>query len=216
MASDYTELLKNLSTEGIDPEVLAKLKAMAGTSRDQLTGLMDYRSFILKAQETLADSGSAIAVSVSVDYLQELNLVSGWVVGDITLCSIANFLKEPPAEDSFSGKVSGSTFITLFRSDEIDEAKEWLKSIQQEIAKMQLPGLDILPEEHLTLSAGIYPFSVDNTPVDKALIEVKKRLKFAQSSGGNTISVITGDNIDVSDNEIDIVCLVKKSQSQND
>jgi len=209
MASDYTELLKNLSAENIDPAIIAKLTESSGMTRDHLSGLMDYRSFSIKAQESSDALESAMLIFVSIDYLQELNLVSGWVVGDIAVCSVANFIKEPPPEGSYSAKVSGGTFTTLYTHEDIDEAKAWIKSVQEEISKIELPGLDILPDEHLTISAGIFPFSTEETSIDSALIEVKKRLKFAQSSGGNTVSIMSGDSIDIENKELELECYVK-------
>lgn len=214
MAADYTELLKNLSTDSIDPDILARLNEVAGATRDQLTGLMDYRSFSIKTQESVSTLESAMLVSISIDYLQELNLVSGWVVGDIALCSIAHFLKEPLPEGSYSAKISGSTFITFFNERDSAGAKSWLKNMQQEIAKIELPGLDILPDEHLTISGGIFPFTTKKTSIDNALIEVKKRLKFAQSQGGSAVSLIAGDAIDVEDKGLDIVCSIKQTGSK--
>ena len=210
----YTELLKNLSTEGIPPEVLERLAQTAGKTRDQLTGLIDYRSFSLQLEEDLQSVDSGVLITLSIDYLQELNLVSGWVVGDIALCTVANLIKELPFPNSLSGKVSGGTFVTFLASSNLEQVKEWIKGIQTKLAEVELPGMDILPEEHLTISCGLYQIPADKKNADNALLETKKRLKFAQSEGGNRIATVADQNIDLEDQSVDIKCFAKRQGSR--
>lgn len=215
MSSEYTELLRNLGTDTIAPEVLAKLTQIGGTTYDQLTGLMDYRTFSIKAKTKLNELKSAVIVSISIDFLQEINFLSGWVVGDITLCSVANILKNPPGVGSFTAKVSGGTFVSLLNITEINEAKQWFQNIQTKVAKIELPGLDMLPDEHLTISGGMFKVNAEKDSIDSVLLEVKKRLQHAQNSGGNKISSTATDSIDLAKKKIIDNCVVKKQNSKD-
>jgi len=194
LAEDYISMLKklDLSKTKVDQKTVRKLKSIAWDTKDQLTGLLDYRSFSHRLQQLVDDARPCTLVGLGIDLLQELNLISGWVVGDIALCIIAGQLENLP-QGSFAGRLAGTSFICYIPNDHIPRIKKWLAEVIDAVAEAELPGLDMFPEKHLTLSIGIYSMKSFDSNAELAIMETQKRLVYAKQQGGNQIATIAAD-----------------------
>ena len=193
MSQDYTALLKKLGSSPINPELLSRLKNLGRDNKDQLTGLLDYRSFTFRLQEMLGAHSPNSLIAVSVDHVQELNLISGWVIGDIALCSFASFLEKPLTPNYLAGRTSGTTFMVFFDTTNANELRQCLASAATHISGLTLPGAEMLPQEKLTISAGVFTNTGNEVNAEICMLEAKKRLDYARSQGGGGVSFLAAN-----------------------
>lgn len=214
MSDDYASLIKRLGTSSVDPDLLAKLNELGKDHKDPLTGLLDYRSFSGRLADALEASSAGALCAIEIDHLQELNLISGWVVGDIAICGLASQMEKTPFPEPLLGRVSGSTFMMFCRERGRGSLRSWHDQVSKSLGQLDIPGVDMFPDGRLTTSAGI--FLSDKTPItpEAAMIEAKKRLRFAQKQGGAQLSFLGDANaIDVDESQANITLQVKSSQT---
>lgn len=191
--NDYATMLRELGSASLSPEHLERLSLFGKTSRDPLTGLRDYRSFPADLQARLLRPGPWILTAISIDNLRELNLVSGWVVGDIAICGVAALLESlPNSADDFAGRVSGATFMVLLNQSKLNAVRSWHETFRARVAEMKLPGLELFPHGRLTVSVG-FLFAPPIPPsAEVCMADVRRRMAGARSRGGDCASFIDG------------------------
>jgi GGDEF domain-containing protein len=193
MGMAYTDLLKNLQSLKIDDDILEKVSLMAQGSKDPLTGFLDYRSFSFKCQEFLKNKKPYSLFSLSIDHLQELNMISSWVVGDLAICSMGEQINNTLEDGEFLGRISGDTFMALFCHEDQERIHLFFDNLQEFAKNLRLPGVDLFPEGHLTLSSAVVlgnEFEEEAFAVDMLLSESNKRLGTVRANGGNGITFL--------------------------
>ncbi len=214
MANEYNQLLERLGNTTLAPELLERLDRIGRTSTDPLTGLLDCRSFSYQLQQALPKHEGYSVIAAGIDHIQEINLISSWVVGDLAICSYGSFIEQNPPPDSFTGRTSGCTFMTFIPSRDRDTIRAWLKAANKFVRELDLPGIDMLPDGHLTLSAGIYLNPSKPVAPDFCMIEARKRLDYARDQGGNQASLLAGDGVSVDHKEAESLSLQVSSNGE--
>lgn len=214
MSQDYAILLQKLGSSPVNAELLSRLNNLGHDNKDQLTGLLDHRSFTYHLNESLASCASNSVVAVSVDHIQELNLISGWVIGDIALCSFASFLEKPFSQRYFVGRISGTTFMAFFDTMEGRSLRNWLQDAASHLAGLKLPGVEMLPHEKPTFSAGVFINSGGDKNAEICMLEAKKRLDYARGQGGGGISFLAADQAVLDASTLSLAVKIRKTENE--
>jgi diguanylate cyclase (GGDEF)-like protein len=196
MAMDYQELLKRLGDSGVAPEILERIRNPGHDVCDSLTGLFDRRTFMRHLAKRLEPSGTPFSlIAVSIDFLNELNLIGGWIIGDFALCGMAAILEAESTPDDLIGRMSGDLFVMLIREHRLPQVRAKMRRIADAVAALDIPGADALPSGHLTLSTGVFCHRVGKVTPEQSIDETRRRLDAARRQGGNRIAVIPENHV---------------------
>ena len=199
MKAAYTEMLQKLSEEPMDDNMMEVLNTLGKDDRDSLTGFYDFRSF---SNHLKTSAGDGVLAGFSIDFLEELNILSSWVMGDLAICGLAKALEENLEGTAITGRISGSTIIVYRPLTDKNSIMTWIKGAMDKVGDIKLPGIEIFPEEKLTLSVGfLVAGNLKAKPSDGLIQEIKKRIYHSRAAGGNTVSSISGKT-DVSTEKI--------------
>ena len=94
--------------------VVALETKFTGSHRDQLTGLLDRRTFLVRAAETLTQPGEYELVCADVDRLRRLNEALGHERADLVLSALGSRLNAAFPHDSAAARVGELVARTRF------------------------------------------------------------------------------------------------------
>ena len=189
MSENYHDLLRSIKGSNLSPEVLDKLNALSLDHRDILTGMFDYRSFCHHAGKKLKENENSILMAISIDYLYELNLLRGRVIGDIIICQCGSLIEHMLKPDLICGRPGGQVFMILIPGHDETLARRLFRGLRKTMMDLNVPGSELLPDKKITLSGGIYHTKKDDS-IETAMTEVENRLKYAKRCDGNRLALV--------------------------
>jgi GGDEF domain-containing protein len=129
-------------------------------------------------------------VAVSIDFLNELNLIGGWIIGDLALCGVAAVIETRSEPGALVGRVSGDAFMMLKREHRLPQVRADLRRIAEAVATLDVPGAESLPAGRLTLSIGMFCNTIEGVAPERAMDEARRRMDAACRQGGDRIAAI--------------------------
>ena len=128
--------------------------------KDSLTGLYNRRAFHVLVTKKVIQSQSPpkkiAAIMIDIDYFKSYNDVFGHLAGDICIKKIARQLLDsfPPAS-SIIARLGGEEFIVLLADEKLGDIRQYVKTLQQRIAALNIPAGDTQVAPYVTVSVGI-------------------------------------------------------------
>jgi diguanylate cyclase (GGDEF)-like protein len=170
-------------------EANQKLEYYATT--DELTGLMNRRSFFNRADQEAARASrygrNTIMVMLDVDYFKEVNDSYGHHVGDKLLTKVAKVMKSTIRAHDIIGRIGGEEFAIVMPETDLTEAKEICERIRFAVsqAKIAVDNTDVC----VSISIGISEIRQEEMSVGNAMIRSDQALYASKHKGRNLISV---------------------------
>ena len=150
--------------------VVALETKFAGADRDTLTGLLDRRTFLVRAAETLAVPGQYELVVADVDRLRRLNEALGHERADLVLSALGSRLLGAFAQDSSPARIGEDEFAILTRRGATGASELMREALEQ---PLRVAGFDIYP----TVSIGAV--AADGGPDAPDPAELLRRVELA-------------------------------------
>jgi c-di-GMP-specific phosphodiesterase len=127
--------------------VVAPETKFAASETDRLTGLLDRRSFIIRARERLQADGSHELVVADLDRLRRLNEALGHERADLVLAALGSRLAAAFPTDAVMARIGEDEFAVLAQAGSTPGAEVLRTALEQ---PLRIAGFDI----HPTLSIG--------------------------------------------------------------
>ncbi|MFT4254368.1 MAG: GGDEF domain-containing protein, partial [Caulobacter sp.] len=127
--------------------VIAPEVKFAASGKDDLTGLLDRRSFIARARERLTHTGVHELVVADLDRLRRLNEALGHERADLVLAALGSRLAAAFPEGSILGRIGEDEFAVLCEPAGYEPAEVLRAALEQ---PLRIAGFDI----HPTLTIG--------------------------------------------------------------
>ncbi|MDG2531451.1 putative bifunctional diguanylate cyclase/phosphodiesterase [Caulobacter endophyticus] len=127
--------------------VIAPEVKFAASGKDELTGLLDRRSFIARARERLTHDGVHELVVADLDRLRRLNEALGHERADLVLAALGSRLAAAFPEGSILGRIGEDEFAVLCEPKGYEPAELLRSALEQ---PLRIAGFDI----HPTLTIG--------------------------------------------------------------
>lgn len=160
---------------------------------DELTGLLNRKTFMQKFRESLAkakanphESPLSLAL-LDIDTFLEVNEQHGHTTGDKMLVAIARVIQERAGKDSLVGRYGGDEFVILFPGEEREQAFLKMEQIRQELSKEELISTDGREIKGVYISAGVASFPMDGRTENELFRKVDHALYRAKTSGRKQI-----------------------------
>lgn len=173
-----------LSKERADRELL-KL-----ASYDDLTGVLNRRSFNLQAERLLGNREGRIPVSfilLDIDYFKQINDGYGHEAGDRALENIAMIVKENLPPPNLFGRLGGDEFAILLPESGVEESNSIAEQVRHAV---ELSGARQGPQA-TTISMGIVTVPSDKKiPLKKMYTASDQALYRAKHLGRNCVARI--------------------------
>jgi c-di-GMP-specific phosphodiesterase len=128
--------------------VVAREMRFTASERDTLTGLLDRRSFIVRAREKLSQPGAFELVVADLNRLRRLNEALGHERADLVLAALGSRLAAAFPEEALMARIGEDEFGVLVAQDEDRAAADVLRAALEQ--PLRVAGFDI----HPTLSIG--------------------------------------------------------------
>ncbi len=121
--------------------VVAPETRFAASEIDQLTGLLDRRSFVARARERLATPMRQILVVADLDRLRRLNEALGHERADLVLAALGSRLAAAFGANALLARVGEDEFAVMVSGDP-DPVERLRRALEQ---PLRVAGFDILP-----------------------------------------------------------------------
>ena len=123
--------------------VVAQETRFAASHRDQLTGLLDRRTFLIRAGETLTQPGDYELVVADVDRLRRLNEALGHERADLVLAALGSRLNGAFAQETNPARVGEDEFAVIVPRGSGAAASERVREALEQ--PLRVAGFDIYP-----------------------------------------------------------------------
>ncbi len=158
--------------------VVAPETKFAASETDNLTGLLDRRSFVLRARERLTHPGGHDLVVADLDRLRRLNEALGHERADLVLAALGSRLAAAFPPDALMARIGEDEFAVLTRTSG-RPASEILRTALEQ--PLRIAGFDI----HPTLSVGaVQAKGGDEAPEAAELLRRAELAVESAKSGG--------------------------------
>src|SRR5277367_2969335 len=127
--------------------VVAREMRFSASERDPLTGLLDRRSFILRAREKLTSQGGFELVVADLNRLRRLNEALGHERADLVLAALGSRLAAAFPREALVARIGEDEFAVLVRRGPTDATETLRTALEQ---PLRVAGFDI----HPTLAIG--------------------------------------------------------------
>ena len=127
-------------------------------NHDDLTGLMNRRSFMRRAQHRLAhphDGGRAVLALADLDHFKRVNDTHGHAAGDVALRHVADQLAHSAPEGSLVARLGGEEFAILFTWTNVQDVPLVMKNVCDAVAASPCAPVESGPALHITVSIGV-------------------------------------------------------------
>lgn len=177
-----------------------RLRHLADT--DVLTGLLNRRGFIARAQPLIAKQMGASLIVIDVDHFKDVNDRFGHDTGDKVLARLGSVIttehKNSSLEDigkAFAGRIGGEEFAVLLESPVEDVAITFADQLRRKLAGMDWSDL-LEPGLGITISTGVVslPASVA-TSFERLFVAADHALYTAKHRGRNRVEIATIEDI---------------------
>ncbi len=159
---------------------------------DELTGILNRRSFIEQAIRTIKNlrrhPQNCLLAVIDLDKFKLINDLHGHLGGDRVLKVFVSFFAKSLRETDIFGRLGGDEFAILFGNCSLDEGSEIFSRILDKMKKISIHMPDAV---QLTISAslGLTLLSPEDLPFSRALARADKALYLAKKKGGACFAI---------------------------
>jgi c-di-GMP-specific phosphodiesterase len=122
--------------------IVALETKFAGADRDKVTGLLDRRTFLVRAAEALVQPGDYELVVGDLDRLRRLNEALGHERADLVLSALGSRLSAAFSEDCAPARIGEDEFAVLVRRGGTGGGERMREALEQ---PLRMAGFDIYP-----------------------------------------------------------------------
>lgn len=163
------------------------------SSVDYLTGILNRREFMARANQQLAASrrrGWSVALIVfDIDHFKSINDRFGHAVGDIALVQIAALAQQEFRTTDTLARYGGEEFVVLVTDCDVESARILADRLKESIAKAVFKTLDH-DSYSVTASFGLVAASArDVSDIDMLFQSADQALYIAKAQGRNRVCV---------------------------
>lgn len=163
------------------------------SSVDYLTGILNRREFMARANQQLAASrrrGWSVALIVfDIDHFKSINDRFGHAVGDIALVQIAALAQQEFRTTDTLARYGGEEFVVLVTDCDVESARILADRLKESIAKAVFKTLD-QDSYSVTASFGLVAASArDVSDIDMLFQSADQALYIAKAQGRNRVCV---------------------------
>ena len=166
-----------------------QIKALSYT--DEMTGLHNYRFFIMRLKEEIArakrnDSPLALLI-LDVDFFKNYNDALGHPAGDEILRQLSDILKAIVRDNDIVARYGGEEFAMILPSTDKKGAGILANRLRKKIEKYKFPHQEIQPNGTLTISIGIALYPENAIDRDDVVVAADRALYYAKERGRNRV-----------------------------
>lgn len=191
-------------TIGLGPEIVLRVELQdeashevlrelyQGATSDELTGILNRRSFLKRLQEEHAavkrHGWEACVALIDADHFKRVNDTHGHPAGDAVLVELARRLGAGVRQEDVVGRYGGEEFILLIRQSGLEGSVRMLERIRSEIAGRPVN----VPTPHgqlgitVTVSIGVAPLQAE-LEAARSIAEADQALYRAKEAGRNRV-----------------------------
>lgn len=168
----------------------AERRLMQMATTDPLTGLVNRRSLIAQADESIrqgdADAQSTALVLADIDHFKQVNDQYGHEAGDAILEQVASLLNRLARRGDIAARWGGEEFLIFLPATGLDSALALAERVRKAIAEQALyhAGTPI----PITMSLGVAELA-PGEPLGEAIARADRGLYASKTSGRNRVSV---------------------------
>jgi c-di-GMP-specific phosphodiesterase len=170
--------------------VVAPETKFAASETDRLTGLLDRRSFIVRARERLQTPGRHELVVADLDRLRRLNEALGHERADLVLAALGSRLAAAFPTDAVMARIGEDEFAVLTQAEGAPGADVLRAALEQ---PLRIAGFDI----HPTLSIGaVQAMGGEEAPEAAELLRRAEIAVESAKNGGRGVAAAYGRGLE--------------------
>ncbi len=160
------------------------------TTRDNLTGLLNYRAFLdrldVEINRASRAEQSLVIIVVDVDKFKRINDTFGHQIGNDALKKVADLISSSLRNIDIVARYGGEEFIIAVSNSDKNSAEQIVDRIVSKVAN----NIFIFNDQRvkITVSAGMAEFPSDSDQVQKLIEMADIAMYNAKKHGGNTLS----------------------------
>ena len=192
-------ILKFTFLDDIDEEFHRRITELI--THDDLTGLLNRKSFILEMQREMARSnryGHPFGLlMMDIDHFKRVNDTYGHLVGSQVLREVATVIRETLRDSDIAGRYGGEEYIALLPETDRLRAHEAAERIRQAIERTSFTA-SITASHHklsLTISIGVASYPGDAAQINDLIQRADEAMYEAKRRGRNLVQT-TGQSAD--------------------
>ena len=166
-------------------------KMYLNTTRDSLTGLLNYRAFLqrldIELNRATRNDNSLVIIIIDVDKFKRINDTFGHAAGNEVLKEIAGLIRSSVRSIDVVARYGGEEFIIVLTDSDLNRAEQIADRIVNKISD----HIFLFDEQRMriTISAGLAEYPKDSDQVQKLIEAADKAMYNAKKHGGNTFSI---------------------------
>ena len=166
-------------------------KMYLNTTRDSLTGLLNYRAFLqrldIELNRATRNDNSLVIIIIDVDKFKRINDTFGHAAGNEALKEIADLIRSSVRSIDVVARYGGEEFIIVLTDSDLNRAEQIADRIVNKISD----HIFLFDEQRMriTISAGLAEYPKDSDQVQKLIEAADKAMYNAKKHGGNTFSI---------------------------
>ncbi len=161
-------------------------------SRDSLTGLLKHslaKSEVAKEHSRCRRHGQhSVVAMLDLDHFKKVNDRHGHRMGDLVIKGLATLLRHRLRKTDIIGRYGGEEFIVTLPDCSIEDARQWMQNICDQMSKIVYSGSG--GKFHVTLSVGMASLS-DYENAEKAIEAADQALYGRKSAGRNGVTAVS-------------------------
>lgn len=166
-------------------------QAVVAATTDGMTGLLNHRTFKLRAAEALlrAERGQRVAclLLTDIDFFKKVNDTHGHATGDVVIKAVAEVLRNTLRKTDLGARYGGEEFGIFLEETEQKQAFALAERIRNTVAQLEFDGVN--GPFSVTLSLGIAEFPTHASELAD-LIEFADQALYGAKRGGRNQAVI--------------------------
>lgn len=161
----------------------------AEATRDELTGLLNWRSFKYTLQRQLRmfpDQPFALLL-LDLDHFKVYNDTCGHLAGDRLLVEVARLISGELPPGSLTFRYGGEEFAIIVPAADAGRGMQVAEGIRRRMEGAVFPGAERLPRGHLSVSIGVASFPLHARYPEQLIELADEALYDAKRSGRNRV-----------------------------
>lgn len=184
----FSAINKALTKFNLHREIkLAQDKMVKMSTRDEMTGLYNYRYFIENLQQELSASKrykyDLVVCMIDIDHFKKINDDFGHPAGDDVLVNFGRLLQENTRESDLPCRYGGEEFGVILTHTSIKNAYTVMERFRKVIEKTEFSNKG--KNFPVTVSIGLTILNGENKTTDQLIDEADQALYRAKKSGRN-------------------------------
>lgn len=152
---------------------------------DPLTGVLNRREFVMRAEELIENSDLSVICFLDLDRFKAINDTYGHAAGDAFLVHVSQVLRQNCRADDLLARFGGDEFVIAFQNVSCEDAVQRTRAILKQCAQEVCIHNIVVSG---SVSVGVAELEV-NDDLEKALSNADAALYHAKASGRNEFAI---------------------------